>query len=251
MKIIDVNCAVGAPLKSDRFTTLEGLYRWMDDYHIDSAVTYQAESIREPERYNLEMCQMAAESDGKLRACLMLNPSLESLGLPGEGSPVERLKALRPSAVRLFPDEQQYIFDPFYCEEVLEVCQQLRIPLLISKWPYDQLFFHCLPEVARAYPEVPIILPRAGQNKSRYYFPILKKLPNVYLDMSISLDVGWIEEVCNRFGSHRLLFGSGMPNYEPSGAFGLLMYSNITDEERENIAHANFERLEGGIRYDG
>lgn len=249
MKIIDVNCAVGAPLKSDRFISLDGLYQWMDDYHIDSAVTYQAEAIREPEKYNLQMCEMAAASGGKLRACMVINPSLENLGLPGDGSPIERLKALRPSAVRLFPDEQQYIFDPFYCECVLDVCQQLRMPLLLTK-QYDQMFFHCLPEVAKAYPDVPIILPRAGQNKSRYYFPILQKLPNVYLDMSISLDVGNIEEVCNRFGSHRLLFGSGLPTYEPSGGFGLLMYSNISDEERENIAHANFERLERGIRYD-
>ena len=249
MKIIDVNCAVGAPLKSDRFISQEGLYQWMDDYHIDSAVTYQAEAIREPEKYNLQMCEMAAASGGKLRACMALNPSLVNLGLPGEGTPVERLKALRPSAVRNFPDEQRFLFNSFYASDILDVCQEFHMPIIVTK-KYDDMFIHDLPDVCEKYPDVPIILPRFGQNRSRYYFPILKKLPNVYLDMSIMLDVASIEEICERFGSHRLVFGSGLPNYEPSGAYGLLFYSNISQQEKENIAHANFERLEGGIRYD-
>lgn len=249
MKIIDVNCAVGMPLKSDRFVSAEGLYQWMADYRIDSCVTYHAEAGREPEEFNLQMCRMAAASGGKLRACLLLNPSLESLGLPGEGTPVERLKALRPSAVRVMPDAQAFLFNDFYAAEILEVCQQLRMPIILTK-KYDAMFLHDLPQVCEKYPNVPIILPRFGLKQSRYYFPILKKLPNVYLDMSTMLDTASIEEICQRFGSEHLVFGSGLPGYEPSGAYGLLFYAQISQQDRENIAHANFERLEGGIRYD-
>ena len=198
---------------------------------------------------NCMLIEMAAASGGKLRACMALNPSLVNLGLPGEGTPVERLKALRPSAVRVFPDEQKFLFNSFYASDILDACQELHMPVIVTK-AYDDMFIHDLPDVCEKYPDVPIILPRFGQNKSRYYFPILKKLPNVYLDMSIMLDVASIEEICQRFGSERLVFGSALPNYEPSGAYGLLFYANISQQEKENIAHANFERLEGGIRYD-
>ena len=59
-----------------------------------------------------------------------------------------------------------------------------------------------------------------------------------------------LHEITDRFGSRNLLFGSGLPTYEPSGALGLLYYSSVTQEDRENIAFRNWERLEGGIRFD-
>ena len=249
MKIIDVNCAIGAPLVSQRFTTVEGLLQWMDDYRIESALVHHAEAQREPYMANALMCRISAESDGRIRACMALNPSLEDLGLPGEGDPVERLKALRPSAVRAFPDAQRYPFTAFYAAHILEVCQQLHMPLIVDV-TYNDLFLAMLPEICEKYPDVPLILPRFGLNRSRQYMPILEKLPNVYLDMSIMLDTGSLEEICRRFGSEHLVFGSGMPTYEPGGALGLLYYAQISDADKENITHANFERLEKAIRWD-
>jgi len=249
MKIIDVNCAIGAPLVSDRFTTAEGLLQWLDDYRIESALVHHAEAQREPHMANACMQRISAESQGRIRACMALNPSLEDLGLPGEGDPVARLKTLRPSAVRVFPDTQKYPFTAFYAAPILEVCQQLHMPLIVDV-TYNDLFLAMLPEICEKYPDVPLILPRFGHNRSRQYMPILKKLPNVYLDMSIMIDTGAIEEICSRFGSEHLLFGSGLPTYEPSGALALLYYAQIPQQEKENIAHANFERLEKAIRWE-
>lgn len=249
MHIIDINCAIGEPMRSKRYSTAEGLLQWLDQYRIDGALAYHSEAMREPEMGNSLMVQAAAASGGRLKLCLALNPSLESLGIPGEGTPLERLKKLRPSAVRIFPTEQLYPFDTFYAEEILQVCNQLCLPLIVDG-TYDNCFLTQLPNVCRAYPDVPIILLRFLYNRSRQYMPILKKLPNVYLDMSTHVDVGGMEEIVERFGSTNLLFGSGLPTYEPSGALGLLLYAQISDDHRENIASGNFLRLEGGIRYD-
>jgi len=249
MQIIDINCAIGEPMRSQRFSTAEGLLQWLDKYNIDCALTYHSEAMREPEMGNEKMVKAAAASGGRLRLCLALNPSLQSLGIPGEGTPLERLKKLRPSAVRIFPGEQLYPFDTFYAEEILQVCAELHLPLIVD-CPYDMPFIARLPEVCKAYPDVPIILLRFMYNRSRLYMPILRKLPNVYLDMSNHIDVGGMEEVVERFGSTNLLFGSGLPTYEPSGALGLLLYAQLSGADRENIAAGNFLRLEGDIRYD-
>lgn len=249
MKLIDVNCAIGAPMKSYRYTDAQGLLKWMDDFHIQSALTYHSEALREPEIGNTLMLQAAAASNGRLKVCMALNPSLENLGLPGEGNAVERLRAIRPSAVRIFPEEQKFLFDTFYSEDILQVCQQLHMPLIVTT-AYTDIFLAQLPQVCKEYPDVPIILPRFGMNRVRQCFPILKKLPNVYFDISVMVDVAVIEEIVQRFGSTRLLFGSGLPQYEPSGELGLLVYSQISQQDKENIAYRNFERLEGGIRYD-
>ena len=249
MQIIDINCAIGEPMRSKRFSTAQGLVQWLDKYQIGCGLAYHSEAMREPEMGNGLMVEAAAASAGRLKTCLALNPSLESLGIPGVGSPLERLKKLRPSAVRIFPGEQLYPFDPFYAGEILEVCQQLRLPLIVD-CPYDNPFLSQLPNVCREFPDAPIILLRFLYNRSRQYMPILKKLPNVYLEMSTHVDAGGMEETVRRFGSEHLLFGSGLPVYEPSGALGLLLYAQISDADRENIASGNFLRLEGGIRYD-
>ena len=51
------------------------------------------------------------------------------------------------------------------------------------------------------------------------------------------------EEVCSKFGSERVLFGTNFPTNSMAGSIYSLLTANITEEERENIAHRNLERL--------
>lgn len=249
MKLMDINCGIGAPLKSHRYQTAEGLLRWMDDYRIDSALAYHSEALREPEMGNALMQRAAAASGGRLRLCFAVNPSLDSLGIPGTGSVLERLRAARPSALRVFPKEQDYPFNSFYADSILAPAQALRLPVVLDM-DYTEPFLNALPQLCADYPDVPFIFLRYGFKHSRTIFPMLRKLRNVYLDTSIMVDVGQIEELVERFGSERLLFGSGLPTYVPDGALGLLLYAGLGADDFENITHRNFERLEGAIRYD-
>lgn len=251
MKIIDINCAVGESFNSPRYRTAQGLVEWMDRYRLDHAVTYQGVAMRDPELGNRQMLEDCAVSGGRLSPCLVVNPSLQSLGIPGEGSALERLRAARPAAIRTFHDDQKYPFTSFFAEKILSAAQELHMPVIVSPTykPFMQ-FFPQLPSICADFPDVPLILLRVGFNRSRVIFPVLEKLPNVYFDMSIMLDCGQIDEIVERYGSGNLLFGSGLPDYEPSGALGLLYYSCISQEDKENIAHRNWERLQGGIRYD-
>ena len=103
--------------------------------------------------------------------------------------------------------------------------------------------------MCRQYPDVPFILLRHGDRRTHTIFPILRQLNNVYFEIGTMCDYVEIEQIVSRFGSERLLFGSGLPMFEPSGPLGMVHYALISQEDRENIAHRNFERLEGDIRY--
>jgi len=227
------------------------MLHWMDEYRLDQAVTFHSEAVRDPEMGNTLILQECHISNGRLKPCFVVNPSLKSLGIPGEGSVVERLKVARPVALRTFHDDQKYPFTSFFAYRILEAAQELRIPIIVSP-PYKPLkqFFPELPTICAEYPDVPLILLRTGFNRSRVIFPILEKLPNVYFDISVMLDCGQIDEIVERYGSRNLLFGSGLPVYEPSGVLGLLYYSQISQTDKENIAYGNWKRLEGGILYD-
>lgn len=249
MKLIDFNCGIGAPFKSERYTTAEGLLHWMDEYRISRALCYHSEAMREPEMGNGLMIEECRKSSGRLALCFATNPTLVTLGIPGQGAPEQRIKAAKPSALRVFPEEQDYLFSSFYAESILSVAEKLHLPIVVDM-KYTQNFLTELPKTCMDFPNVPIILPRFGFRKSQYIFPLLQKLPNLYLDVSMMVDVAQIEEIVERFGSEHLLYGSGLPNYVPDGGLGLLMYAQIPDRDRQNVLHANFERLEGGILYD-
>lgn len=250
MRIIDINAAVGASHTKDRFEDAEGLLRHLDTYRIDKALVYHRESYRVPEKGNAAIVELARQHPDRIGACLWLEPALETLGLPGEGSVADRLRALKPAILRVKQgDERHFLMDRFYARDMLDLLAPLHVPLIVEAG-YTRIFFHALPEMAMAYPSLSFILLQHGFNESRMVNPLLKHTTNVYFDISIMLDCGQLEEITERFGSQRLLIGSGLPTSVPTGGLGLLHYAQISQEDKENIAFRNAERLIGGIQYD-
>ncbi|MCQ2446425.1 MAG: amidohydrolase [Clostridia bacterium] len=249
MKIIDVNATVGESLKYTRYQASDRLLAFMDDYRIAEAFTWSADCLRSPIEGNGRMMKEAAASEGRLRFVAYLDPSVPGMGLPEGKTLKERLIAARPAAVRINPVDGKYPFHVFYLQELLPTLEELRLPRIVDGG-YDSLFWSNLPEVAKAYPKLPIILLRVGLNTSRVTMPLLKYTENVYFDMSIMLDVGQIEEITELGKVDRLLFASGLPTYEPSGSLANLFYAEISDADKEAIAHGNAERLLAGRQFD-
>lgn len=249
MKIIDVNVMLG-PWKSPiRYCTADGLYKYMDDYRITTAVAYHSAAQINPWEYNAEMSRIAGESGGRLQACHIMDPMLVERSEPGEGTLLERLKASRPAAVRMLPQSQKYPLNAFFCDKVLNVLNELRLPLLLDAGEMPPV--SDIPPLARDFPDMPIVILRHYFLGTRFLTPLLEKLSNVYVDINIIIDTGYLDELVNkRCGSEKLLFGSGLPYHVPAGGLSMVFYSAFNEQHRENILHANWERLQGGIRYD-
>jgi predicted TIM-barrel fold metal-dependent hydrolase len=249
MKVIDVNVQLGPSQFPTRYRTAEGLLSYLDDYRISSAVVCHSAAPLTPWIYNGEMSRIAAASGGRLSACHVLDPMLSEKSEPGNGTLTERLKATRPAAVRMLPVSQKYPLNAFFCDHILDVLNDLRLPLLLSAEEVPDLAD--IPSLARDFPDLPIVILRHYFNSTRSMTPLLTKLNNVYIDMNIVIDTYYLDElVKERCGSEKLLLGSGLPNHVPAGGLSMVLYSDIDDCHKENILHANWERLQGGIRYD-
>jgi predicted TIM-barrel fold metal-dependent hydrolase len=249
MKFIDVNAALGPQPHPARYTDAAGLLAYMDDYRITSAVVGHSAAQLAPWVYNAEISRIAGESGGRLLACHLLDPMLGEKSEPGEGTLEERLRAMRPAAVRMLPATQNYPLNAFFCDNILGALDKLRLPLMLDA--NEAPAFKDLPALAMDFPNMPIVLLRRYFICSRSLTPLLTKLKNFYLDMSIVIDTGYLEElVGERCGSERLLLGSGLPHHVPAGSLSMVLYSTIGERHKENILHANWERLQGGIRYD-
>ena len=109
----------------------------------------------------------------------------------------------------------------------------------------DQVDHEELHELCGSYPELPVVLGRTGYREMRAIYALLAGHENFYLDISTFLLYGGLEEVVERFGAGRLVFGTGMPISDPAGAATKLRYAEVDDETKEMIAHGNLEGLLG------
>lgn len=238
--IIDIAAALG-PLsaKGRMFRAADEMLAFMDEYGIDGAVAYATRALADPAEGNRLMDAWAAGSGGRIQACHYVDAP-DALMLE------KSLKASRPACVRLLPKTQQYSLNPFYCGEVFEVLDALRIPVLL---PEGEVDYEALPGFFSAFRYVPVVLLRQGVHHSRLLTPLLKAFDNLYLDTSNMVDAGLLDMYADKFGAHRLLFSSGMPQLEPCGALGLVLYANISQADKALILGGNWTELEGAIRW--
>ena len=95
------------------------------------------------------------------------------------------------------------------------------------------------------FPDITCILCDTGVwGTDRYFRPLLENYKNVYLDSSLlSIGDGVIEDVVLKYGSKRIVFGSGFPKRCPESAMLQLIHADITDDRKKDIACGNLERL--------
>lgn len=249
MKVIDINCMLGTwPSEKLRFSDSTGLLKEMDSYNISTGIAFSSIALWSPERGNQLIKEAAADSNGRVKASYILDPILYRSDMEGKNSLLNKIRKEKPSAVKLYPNRNCFTLDSFYCGEFLEILNELSIPVLFDA---DQApSFDKLPDLARTYKNIKFIILRHSMNRVRYTIPIIKKLDNIYFDTSVMVDTGVIQEIVNRYGSDKLLFGSGMPFYVPAGALALILYSRISECDKEKILSLNWENIERGIRYD-
>ncbi len=243
MKIIDMNLTVGGRDNTGRLMDMAYLLELLEQNRIDHGVCYHQHAKLDPKQGNALMAELAAASGGRVGVCAVLDPVLGAENLPGEGSLQERLAAFAPECVRIFPDDCRIPFQPFYWEEILNAANALGLPLLLD-CQYSMGFWDSFPETAARYPNIKFVLLGHGCCGSRAIFPLLLKRKNVFFTVERMCDHLQIEEITERCGADRLLFGSGYPERPHAGALGLVLYANISVADREKILYTNWEGMQ-------
>ena len=65
----------------------------------------------------------------------------------------------------------------------------------------------------------------------------------IAIDICNTIEYYGIENMTKLLGAEHFLFGSYMPEKEPYDKLFQLLFSEISQEQKELIAHGNFERL--------
>lgn len=145
-------------------------------------------------------------------------------------------------AVRLFPKDHTWHLGEWSSGELLEALAQEGIVTLLDP---EQTDWDEVDAVCRRHPQLPLILLRPNYRTARFLYPLFERHANLHIEFSFYQAHQGIEEVCQRFGAHRLVFGSGLPTFSPGGPVAMVTYADLGQSDKQVIASGTLCRLLG------
>ncbi len=143
-----------------------------------------------------------------------------------------------------FPLQNRYVLCKETMGEQLDLLCEKKIPLYLTPMNgWEEIY-----AIMREFPRLTVVLYNIGWWPSaRYVYPLLKNYPNFYFETGDFGMKDGFEETVSRFGSERILFGTNFPTNNMAGSICCLEYARISQQDKENIAYRNMERLLGEV----
>ena len=222
--------------------TAEAMIRIMDRAGVQMIVCSSHTALVDSRRGNPQMAEVVARYPDRFRAYWVLNPNYP-----------DRMK----EELKAYPHQKGFVGFKFWSDyhkvaitddryrPALEFAQEHRLMILMHTWgnsPYDGPGL--VEEVAKRYPEVTILMGHSGYGEWNRAIGVARDYPNAYLELTAAYHVnGIIERMVQGAGSHKILFGTDMPWFDPHYGIGCIICAHISDEDRHNILHSNAEAL--------
>lgn len=247
MRLCDVQAGFGGSAKGKKdFFPADDLLSEMARFQIEKALVRIAPDeidadIAFSNSYLLEACDKA----DALIPCPVVVPS-GSDDFPPEEKQVEELISRGAGAAFIRPEHDGWSLAEWASGKLFRALEARRVPLLcLERYvPIEKAA-----DIARRHPDLPIIIAEMGYRSLRILLPLLETFPNTRLSIGSNFTIHRaIERLVDKVGAGCLLFGSGLPEIDPMPAITMLMYAEISDEEKALIGSENLQRLTKGIK---
>jgi predicted TIM-barrel fold metal-dependent hydrolase len=126
-------------------------------------------------------------------------------------------------------------------EELLNAHRRFVKPVFLHV--HDNASLIAANEIAKAFPIMKFVLLTMGGDDWRMAAVLADRTLNLVLEVSGSFSPDKIKFAVERIGSHRLIYGSGLPYVDPSAIIGLVQDADISDADRRNIFENTARRL--------
>jgi len=166
---------------------------------------------------------------------------------------LKRIRAGGLHGVKLHPDFQRFCLDDDQAVAMFRILADMNLPALVhtgdTRYPYSQPTR--MARVLRAIPDLKVICAHlGGWSIWSDAWKELADLPNAWVDTSSSLYALTPEEgaaIIRRYDGRHVFFGTDYPMWDPVEERARFDALPLTGEERENIAHRNFEDFLKGL----
>jgi predicted TIM-barrel fold metal-dependent hydrolase len=242
LKFFDANVYIGQPTipKGKPIKNANELIKEMDKYIIEKSLVWHiAQRDVSPEEGN-ELLNKEISDKKRLFGCwTILPPQTEEVIRQNF---FEQMKKNRIYALRIFPKSHNFILDKIVFKDFFIQLIEKNIPVIIDT---QQISYESIYTLLKDFPDLECILCDIGiWSVNRYIWPLLEKFQGIFIETSLlALEDGGIEETVKRFGSDRIIFGTGLPERYPEASIVSLLHADISDEDKEKIAYKNMEKI--------
>ena len=249
-RLFDANCILGrrsihTPLGQP--STAPELIAEMDRLGIAESLVVHAMAIDGHPAEGNERLMREIEGQPRLHPCWVLLPTCGEM--PPPASLVATMKERGVRAARMCPVRHRYLFTQGNVGDLLAELEKARMPLFCDfdmlSWSEEKTDWRSLDELCGRYPRLPFIIVGEGFGAPRRVFPLWQRHHNLHLETSYFQVHQGLSHVANRFGTGRLLFGTGLPVRAPGPPLTQLRYDFLADAERDGIGGDNLRHLLG------
>ena len=230
---------------------LEDLAAELGHYGIpEAAVTHLAQKDYDVQAGNAMLLDQIRPFPNLAGVITLLPTTAGELG--DIGAYLDQCIAQGARLARLFPTLHRFSLAEWSCGEVLRALQERRMPLVI--W-HSEASWDALWTMAGKYPELPIVIEgtegtgRKIMYFDRFYYGLLRDHANVHLELHNLCNFLLIEDMVERFGAGRLVFGSYYPLQDPNATLMRVTHAQIAEADKRRIAGDNLRALIAGVRH--
>ena len=160
---------------------------------------------------------------------------------------VERLLDLGVKGIKMHPDSQRFAIDDERLFPMYEAIRG-RIPVMLHMGDQRYNYSHPvkLRRILELFPGLDSIAAHFGGYSMQETAYELLKDTNCVMDISSSMmfmQPGEPERYINLYGAERMAYGSDYPLWDPVQEMKAFIKLDITDSQREQIAHKTAERI--------
>ena len=243
--LFDANVRVGdLPDEPSPCRNREQLLAEMDRHGVARAVIYHAQTERLSPVDGNNYLEEWLDDSGRLHPQWSIMPTKDSM------TQIEALYTLgRVQSLWLYDTRPAGLpFRPWAYDELLRWIDTARLPLWISlpDASLDELI-----ETLQRHPQLVTVLVGAHYSHFLWIRPLLRALPNTYLELSRYEPIGQVEALRDEFGAERLLYGSWYSRYAMGPMLFYLHHTSLSDLELALICAGNLDRiLQGEGHFD-
>jgi predicted TIM-barrel fold metal-dependent hydrolase len=245
MRRIDVHCMIGSSTNEQlEIRNERELIDQLADYNIDQAIVFHfVARDSNPIAGNEKLLEWTRNED-KLIPCFILSPHYKYDRGWAETERILREENIR--FVRICPRMHGFTLHGAHTREIFEMAARLRIHVLIDHSEIIDAFgkdMEIFEHLLKEHHDVNVILTSVSHRNIMVVYGYMENYPNFYVEFSTYANTLAYEEAVSRFGSERLLWGTGMPFRMPGSAITMLSYADISVGDKENIAYKNVVKL--------
>ena len=242
--LFNINGSIGkSAYGATDFATVSEMLEHMDYLGIDRSLLWhvQARDLN-PALGNKQLLTEIAEANAQDRlipaftitpACYLEYGTMDFLR--------ESFASGKVKALRIIPETSRFPIRRI--ERVLAELAKFEPLVLWDTWTFPQeQSLRDIEYLAKKFPQVNFAVTQVMWQGFGGVLDLMWRCPNTYIDISWLHMRDTIELLRDEFGAERVLFGIGYKGHY-GAALAMLAHAQISEDEREMIAHCNIERL--------